>query len=77
MSDRWARARKAARRDAWIGGLLMLAWSTAFIVWSDTDESLWMMGLGVLFYTMIPRIVRETYSDSLKMHHIEYKENDK
>jgi len=69
MKDKWERARKAARRDAWTAGLLMLAWSTAFIAWSDTDESLWMMGLGVLFYTMIPRIVRETYSDSLRTYY--------
>jgi len=69
MKDKWERARKAARRDAWMSGLLMLAWSTAFIAWSDTDESLWMMGLGVLFYTMIPRIVRETYSDSLRTYY--------
>ena len=69
MKDKWERARKAARRDAWVAGLLMLAWSTAFIAWSDTDESLWMMGLGVLFYTMIPRIVRETYSDSLRTYY--------
>jgi|10_taG_2_1085330.scaffolds.fasta_scaffold13144_4 hypothetical protein len=76
MKDKWVRARKAARRDAWMSGLIMLVWSTAFVVWSDTDESLWMMGLGVLFYSMIPRITRETYMDSLRIHQIEFKEDD-